>query len=1052
MPLVVYKASAGSGKTYTLTRDFILLALAGYENDAWKRILAVTFTNKAAAEMKERVIQKLSELSKGGDPELITWYARQTAMKEEEIQKKSAGILTRILHNYGSFSVLTIDSFLQRIFRSFLFELDVNYNYDLILDHETLIEETARAFIFGMQKNTGAFRELMKYLDYSIMKEEKFNIQADVVDIGRELTREELYRFLPELMDFLNTPEKAERVIGEILDTFSEYRRWVETRMKDCLELIKKYGLQEGDFDQKARGVYKDVIKICSDGFRFSISEYMKKSRKSGKYHHNDSSHSEVIIKHLAPVFDEIVDRYEKENARMSGLELVYRNLHVMNLMKYLEEKRRELLMENGFFFLGDIPRVLKSVIEQGGAGMVYEKSGNRFDHIFIDEFQDTSRLQWDNFAPLFENLLAQGLQCSVVGDVKQAIYRWRNGDWSILATGIKKAFPQYIREENLDTNRRSLPVIVDFNNRFFETATELLASAPAPAGLPEIADLYDGFFQKPWKKEEGNEGYVRAEAVYADNADGYRDYIASVLPGLITKLWEDGCRDIAILLRSNKSISQVLEALIASNPAYPVVTEKSFRLETYFVIRFITAMLKALAYFDDKTCTANACWSYFEAIGKFREPEKEFRFHDSITLEEFFNSRGYNADAFVIAGDTYTMTCAVAETFGISTHRDWQPFLSAFLDAVHQFQSSQPGTVQDFLKWYDVHRDDLQVQLENMSDAVKIMTIHKSKGLQFNTVILPYAGWPFRTGESNPLWFHSDDPLLREIPAVRIPCTQESGESIFSEEYRKEIYKSDVDNLNMLYVAMTRAEKQMYLFYSATRPKEENKPAKADAKKAAVKITGTSKLIHETLRNMQPEAEDTGTGMVFNFGKPSRAEIPVERENKHYRMNKGCYVASPELVISVDRKQEIFSESGSKIRHGVLLHYLLEKVKTKDDFEKALSESLHNKEIDLSSAELLKKTFDKLMTDSRFSEWFSGHYSVYNEHTLLSGNDMYRPDRIMVSKNTAIVADYKTGETEAEKYMPQLRKYMKTLRETGFGSVSGYIVRLDQAEIIEVT
>jgi ATP-dependent exoDNAse (exonuclease V) beta subunit len=735
----------------------------------------------------------------------------------------------------------------------------------------------------------------------------------------------------------------------------------------------------------------------------------------------------------------------------MKGLNIVYRHLHVMNLMKYLEEKRRELLISSGFFYLGDIPRVLKTVIEQGGAGMVYEKTGNRYDHIFIDEFQDTSKLQWDNFAPLIENSLAQGLRCSVVGDIKQAIYRWRNGDWNILATGLKEQYPQYIIEENLDTNRRSLPVIVDFNNRFFKAATGLLGATPSPEELPDIHYLYDGFIQKPWKKDGNNDGFVEATGVYAEDASEYRDCIATALPSLVNKLWESGCRDIAILLRSNKSISHILDALIASHPVYPVVTEKSFRLETHPAIRFMTAMLKSLAYPDDRTCAVNACWSYYEAIGKYKEPDSEFRFHESSTVSEYFTAKGYATDSFMIINDTYTMTCAIAGAFGISSSSDWQPFLSAFLDAVHQFHSSQPGTVQDFLKWYDAHKDDLQVQLENMSDAVKIMTIHKSKGLQFNTVILPYAGWPFRSGESSHLWFHSDDELLKEIPAVRVPCTQESGETMFAGEYQKEIYKSDVDNLNMLYVAMTRAEKQMYLYFNAARPKEE-KDSKKESAKGTVRFTSTSKLIQETLGNIQPATENTVTGIMYRFGKPCRFEVARDKEQKHIRLNKGCYAASPELVISIGRKQEAFSETESKIRHGVLLHYLLEKVKTKDDFEKALSESLRNKEIDLSSAGLLKKTFDKLMTDSRFSEWFSGHYSVYNEHTLLSGNDMYRPDRIMVNNDTAIVADYKTGETEAEKYTPQLRKYINILHECGFKKVAGYIVQLDEARLYEIT
>jgi len=774
MSLIVYKASAGSGKTYTLTRDYILLSLTGYDNGAWRRILAVTFTNKAAAEMKERVILKLSEIAENKDDELINWYSGQTGFTKAEVTQKASEILSQIIHDYGSFSVLTIDSFLQRIFRAFLYELDINYSYDLLLDSGRMIEDTARAFIFELQKDTAAFSEIMKFLEYSMSDEEKYNIQNDVTELGKELTREELYRYLPDLITFLDSPGKMERVLTNLRSAIFSYKSRIEEPANKCISIIEEHSMNADDFAGKSRGILPFLYKISKNGLTFAFNSALTKGYDKGIYHHEKSPHAAVISEKIAPLLKQLVEIFLAESKRISGLYMVYRNLHVLNLLKYLEEKRKELLINNGFFYLGDVPRVLKSVIAQGGAGMIYEKTGNRFDNIFIDEFQDTSHLQWENFLPLIENSLSQGMNCIIVGDVKQAIYRWRNGDWAILAKELKETFPKQITEENLDTNRRSYPVIIDFNNDFFGHAVEVMSDIETPEGLPQIKNLYDGYEQKKWKTGEGQSGYVQIESVFHDKKEDFTKYIAENIPEKITELWNNGCHDIAVLVRSNREISEILEAIIATSPPYPVVTEKSFRLETNPVIRFVTSLLSAIAYPDDHSCAVNSCWWYHTTIETQKNPGSVFSFHEPLHADDYFAEKGYNVQKIFRNDDTYTIVCAIAEEFQLSNTDKWQPFISAFLDAVYQFQANQGGTLQDFLKWYNNHKDDLQIQLENMKDAVKIMTIHKSKGLQFSSVIIPYAGWQFRIGEGNPLWIYSDDELLKDIPAVQIPFKNE--------------------------------------------------------------------------------------------------------------------------------------------------------------------------------------------------------------------------------------------------------------------------------------
>gem|GEM_PF-5975735 len=1066
MSLIVYRASAGSGKTWTLTRDFILLSLTGYNNSAWKHILAVTFTNKAAAEMKDRVIKKLSEISGGSDAELTDWYSKQTGLDISEVQKKAGGVLCEIIHDYGSFSVQTIDSFLQKVFRSFLYELDVNYSYDLMLDSSGMIEETARSLIFEVKKNTDEFNELLKFLEYSMSSEEKYNIQKDVAELGNELIREDLYRYLPELIKFLDSPGKIQTILQNLFRVISPYKAWMEAKAMECWKIINENNLQLNDFAYTDKGAYPYIKRISESGFDFTLNGNIVRGNNSGKHFSSacTQENSRIITDKLAPLFGELIDRFRKDNPRHYGLNMVYRNLHILTLIKHLEAKRKEILLNNGFFYLGDVPRVLKGVIAEGGAGMIYEKTGNRFDNIFIDEFQDTSQLQWENFMPLIENSISQGHNCYIVGDVKQAIYRWRNGDWSILATGVKKEFPDNIREETLDTNRRSLPAIIDFNNMFFGKAIEELGFNDTPGNLPAVGDLYSDFRQKHWKTENDEAGFVRVESIATSNAEEYKEYIFKELPELIKEIWNSGCRDIAVLVRSNREISDILESIIATAPPYPVVTEKSFRLDTNPHIRFMSSLLNVLAYPDDKSAAISTAWWYHISTGMQKHPENKFVFHDDIQLEKYFTELGYNCEKIFRLDNPYTMACTIAESFALTDIIELQPFLSAFLDAVYQFQSITCGTVQDFVKWYDNHKDELQIQLENLKDAVKIMTIHKSKGLQFGTVIIPHAGWRYRLGKARPLWIHSDDDCLKDIPAVSVPVKSETANTIFADAFHEEEFRVAIDNLNMLYVAMTRAESQMYIFFPAKPEKEltEEEKVKAEKKKNSSKKKDSTetkkdppsdvgKLIERTIKRSGLIPQKNNLNSVYTFGNTVVFKEEKSTEKSKKRITGGCSSEIPELVISVEKLQNIFSEKDTGIKHGLILHSILEKVKINDDFKKTLKNFLDRGIIEPETATAVSLSFEELIKNPLFAEWFSGRFKVYTEHPIISSEGHYRPDRIMISGDNAVVADYKTGSGDPEKYFSQLRNYMRLLKETGIKNVSGWIVQLDKCEMVEV-
>ncbi|PKP18444.1 MAG: hypothetical protein CVU05_13500 [Bacteroidetes bacterium HGW-Bacteroidetes-21] len=1044
MPLTIYKASAGSGKTYTLTRDFIEISLQGYTDGAWRRILGVTFTNKAASEMKDRIILKLNEIIQGKDTDMCLLLSESIKGSSKEVQRRAELILQEIIHDYGAFSVMTIDSFLQKIFRSFLYELDVNYNFELRLDATQLIEDTVRAFIFDIEKNSEVFKELVNYLDYSLINKENYNIQKDVVNLGKELVKEDLYEHLGKLFAFLDEPGKFEGLLEGIRQEISTYKTAFTEKVKACILLIEQQGLTDNDFDGKSRGVWGYLHKVVENGFELSLSAGTLNSFEKKQWHHKDSKKQEIVKDLLEGPLNDLVVFFNARNSRILSLAQAYGNLPVLHLLMHLEEKRKSLLAGEGYFFLSDVPRVLKNVIMQGGAGMVYEKTGNRYDCLFIDEFQDTSQLQWDNFFPLVENSLAQYFRCNIVGDVKQAIYRWRNGDWTILAQGLKEQFPDNIEEKTLNTNRRSLPAIVDFNNLFFEKAAALLDAEKPSEGLSEVVHLYNDSFQEKWKTGDGP-GYVCVTRREVEKTDEFTTEVIAELPALINELWQKGCKDIAVLLRDNKEIANILEVLMSSSPEYPIVTEKSFRLDTNPAVKFIFSLLKALSSPDEKIYEATAAWWFYASVLKQKDTQATFEFHQEAGLHEFFLSKGYSDTATILKDDhPYSLVCKIIEVFDISSQNDWQPFISAFLDAVYTFVSRQAGTAADFLKWYDKNGDSLQIQVENTREAVKIMTIHKSKGLQFSTVIMPFVTWEFST-HANMLWVTSEEDFLKEFPLVPVKHKQELLETSFRGDYLKEEFRIAVDNLNLLYVAFTRAENQMYINYFV-------KPEKSKTTKKKDDINSTMKLMDQVMQLTGLEAKIEGERIVYKLGEPYPYTPFQTDKEPGWRMYKGCYGKVPELVISPHRHQEIFSEAGTSIEHGVLLHSILEEVRSKEDFFKVLNDFQIKGTIDGVTAAEILGIFDKMLQNSTFSSWFDNTYQVYNERSLLMpGGFTFRPDRIMMRNNEAVVVDYKTGTSDPAKYFSQVKRYMKMLEDTGLSPVTGWIVQLDTADLLEV-
>ena len=921
--LEIIKASAGSGKTWTLAREYMKLLIptdgSPFDPQAFRHILAVTFTNKATEEMKSRIILELYNLVHKPD---YPFPEREPATPQMKEYAQKA--LTTILHDYVSFSVSTIDRFFQTVMRAFAREINQYASYKVELDTDSVLQMAVDRMLASLDE--AGNEALLKWLtDYSldqISAGKRWDIAAPLNDICKHLIDEEFLR------------------------------------------LRRKY--QEGLWD-------KDRIAA----FQHRLQEIIASEGKGER----------------------------KETAK-----LLDANVYLLGIVSDLYANLTALLKENNLVLLSETTDVLSRIIDGSDTPFIYEKVGTRFDHFMLDEFQDTSRLQWENFRPLLKDSVDRGESSLVVGDIKQSIYRWRGSDLNLLHSEVEQLLPDpegHVHHKQ--GNWRSGETIIRFNNAFYQQIGQLLGGIERYKAIaPTIGAYYSDVMQSVARPSNEGRGYVRVEFLPSDSkqdaADSWPNQALGKLPDLMAKLTQRYPRysDIAFLVRTNKEGAQIAQTLLSLG--YPVVTEDSLTLGSCLSVKRLAALLTFIVD-PNNSVNKTLMEGLFETI-----PQISTAAGDSDSLYEICDSLLRNYMPEIPEGD--------------------QPFLLAFLDDVIAYTDKFGSNLAGFVEWWKKSGVNRRISAPKREDAVTVMTIHKAKGLDFQVVILPFFFEKLSGG--NPVLWCEPDGEFADIQLVPLPAKEELCKTLFKARYEEEKKMQCLDAINTAYVATTRAVQEMYLFAPLPRYSGSEK------KNLHASYLSIATLLYLSL---YPNGHLSGEPCVKEFGHKERGEAPAGE--KSAAMPPVVFHSHPygdKLRLSL-KGGEFFSRE-----EGIRYHDILSRIDTPEDLPQAVAEAVREGILGAAEAPEAEARIAALLESVADRHWFDGTYRALNEMTIVdAAGEIHRPDRVLVEKDkplgegSALVIDYKFGRP-AEKYSWQIRRYKKLLTQMGYRNVQGFL------------
>lgn len=1079
--LVVYRASAGSGKTFRLAAEYLKQVITKPESFA--NILAVTFTNKATAEMKGRILNELFAISKGNQTAMWDEIKEELGLEDNIIRNRAQQALSLILHDYSRFAISTIDSFVQRVIQSLLWEIGEQGGVDIELDTTPVLEHAADNLIDSASK----FDELLNWLTsmgHSLMDEGKsWDVRRKLIELGKQIFSEKFrlmdHDDIQKFTDKQRVDQLKKSLQSQILSIISEIRSKAQTVFKEIA--ARSINLSEFSYGETgALGVFYRSISLDESSNELPDTNKARTLNALNdttgevwvrKDTFNDKqlfSPIEAIIKEvLHPSLVSIIQTIETKRILFNTAKLILKNLDNLALIGDLWNKVRELSREEGFLLLSDSNHLLKEFVKESDAPFIYEKVGTRYDVYMIDEFQDTSEVQWHNFKPLINNSLSLDNFSMIVGDVKQSIYRWRNGDWSILASGVEEDFKHLgIEEKYLDINRRSLPKIVEFNNTFFEKAKEFAIHIIEKTNesinrsilnkyKEQINKAYKDINQKIPDRKTEDQGYVEINLVTAKNNSEYNHVLEKNLPDLINQLKKNNrLEDIAILVRSNKEGQKIANILLAYNRNEPdgnnhigFVSQEGLLLKSSPVVRLIISAFRLVQ--DPSNDIAkkiitkelvsirnnlNTPWhKVFEESTSNEEIEWLSKLN-TRPLQEAFESIANRYQLFKLSGDL--------------------GYLSELHEHISTLSAKGIGDIGRFLEWWEQKSDNLSLSIPKSTNAISILTIHKSKGLQFPIVIIPYANWQFRQNNRAPLlWVDSSEEPYNMLPKYPIYANKKAEVSLFAQDIIEEAMKDIVDNINLIYVAFTRPENELYVFVQ----KSEN-----ESEKKSNSTTSISDLIISivpTIENSSRSDVNEAICSTFCFGNKiqNSNQLSNELERKESWIIDTYPVAESFKDVKFKLEAEEFflsipSDKLSNLNHGKIMHELFSRIKTKDDVRKAINELIIDGQIALEESMSLGNKIHDLLTNEPFKTWFSGQWQTKTEASIAtSDGHIYRPDRVMIKDKEALVLDFKFG-AEQPSHKKQIERYMKLLTEMSYNPVHGYVWYVDQNKLDKIS
>ncbi|MBN8703761.1 MAG: UvrD-helicase domain-containing protein [Bacteroidetes bacterium] len=1039
MSFNVYKSSAGSGKTFTLVKNYLAICIAkASENPSgFRHILAITFTNKAANEMKDRIISSLKDLSTTqNNKALLEILEKELSPKLNAIEiKERAGIvLSSILHNYSDFSVSTIDSFVNKIIRTFAHDLNIPAAFEIETDTKKLLNQTIDLLVSKIGHDKDLTNALINYSFSKIDQSKSWNIKKDLLLLSEDILKDDTAVYLEKiknltLADFKEIKDTIDKEIGILESSVIEI-------CKKALTLIHSKNISPSDLAYGNAGIYSFFKKYTQQGFdEIKGNGNASKTITSNKWASAKASAEKTdcineIKEQLAKYYSEIENLFSANESNYILYNNLLKNIHVVAVLNEIEKLITQIKEQNQTIHISEFNRIIGNIIKTEPIPFIYERVGEKYNYLLIDEFQDTSELQWSNLFPLVENSLSNGHSSLIVGDAKQSIYRWRSGNVEqfvdIKDFAQNSSIYNHYKENQLNSNFRSLPEIVKFNNSFFSNLNESFSNFQKK--------IYIAHEQNYNTEKEG--GYVQLNFLF-DEINTKKENEQLILEK--TKEHIDECiaagfnyKDIAIISRKNTHAQLIAVYLLEKN--IPVISNEALFLKKHNDINFIIEFLKIIT-FDN-------CQTSLAYVIQYLSTKDH-----TIKLIDFFSAKERAKDNFFkYLLHTYSINSAELKDLSLlkiiyilrSIFLKDTPnnrFHFAFIDEVYNFSKKNKNNLAEFIAYWELESYKPSVTIDENENAIQLLTIHKSKGLEFPVVIFPFAQWEIKS-KTNNKWVFINKPEIPKLSASVLSLNKQLLKTEYESTYKDEEDKLQLDTINLLYVALTRPEQRLYILSSATTQTKEERTHASDYFIIFLKKSGL----------YSPEQTEYCWGQknhIQKHNKKAQSAIyqltPIKKE--YYDINQ------PKL-----NPEKLLSETDSSIRKGILLHQLLSYLTNENDIAQAIDKLEQQHILNNSEKETLLANINLLLSNTEIKKLFSPtNQLIVSEKDLLVPKDaIYRPDRVIIDKNIVSIVDYKTGSVQKTHEL-QVKNYETILKKMGYTEIKKYLLYTDKPELISI-
>jgi len=1047
-PLIVYKASAGSGKTFTLATEYIKLVVRNPQD--YRKILAVTFTNKATEEMKTRILSQLYGIANRlpSSNNYMEAVCEALDVSQEYVIRQAEVALYNLLHNYSYFKVGTIDSFFQSVLRNLARELDLTATLRVGLNDTEVEEMAVDQLIENLSANDAMLQWILKYVMDSINEDHSWNIIRQVKTFGKTIFKDYYKTESKRLNDIINKSDFFDKYTGELNAIIADTTKQMKIMGEAFVGQLKNEGISTEDLAYGLNGVVSPFLKLQNgemkaeglgkraEGCIDAPERWLKKGI--------DGRDRKIAAITNGPLMDMLRKAQEylpKRWRQYQSAKLTLKHLNQLRLLESIEQKVRELNEGSNRFLLSDTQYILHELIENSDSPFIYEKIGTQLEHIMIDEFQDTSTIQWKNFKVLLQDTMShEGTENLIVGDVKQSIYRWRSGDWRLL-NNIQAEFPQGEKQldiRSLSNNYRSTRRIIEFNNAFFKEASR----------QENIAAYNDVRQEIP--KERQNIGYVSV-TLYPN--DDYQERVLTSLTNTVKELIENGIslQNIAILVRANKYVPLIANHFMEKLPEIPIVSDEAFRLEASSAVQVIIQALRLLVNPNDIIAKA-----FLAKMYSHRQLHGEVL--DNLLPEAY--TKHYDE---LLRLPLYDLTEQIYTIFELNKLEGQSAYLCAFYDYVANYVNDQLTDITLFLREWDESISTKTIQSPSIN-GIRLISIHKSKGLEFAHVLVPFCDWKLE--QSDILWCKPQEAPFNKLPIVPIDYSKSGMEgTIYYSDYQEESTQYTVDNMNLLYVAFTRAEQSLHVWGK-----------RGGNGHRSVIIEKVVPTLTEELKDniVISGASDEKAPFMFEYGELATLN---PTKNKQIETEQNIFLQNLQpltLTIETGKHRAIeFKQSNQSrlfaaneeeqqqtnyILLGSILHNIFSTIKTKDDVESALKRLeldgvIYDKYL---TKEHIEELIHKRIESPLVAKWYDKKWTLFNECNILYRDPntgaacKRRPDRVMTDGKEMIVIDFKFGRPRDE-YKEQVGEYMNLLTAMGYPNVKGYLWYVYSNKIEEV-